>query len=159
MDSSKWGRKCVLLHNGNVYGSIPTGHLVELKENHCSVKQVLYSRQYKSNNWKICVDLKIVNFLLGQQSGYTKYPCILCYWDRRAKQKHCYTAKQKRWCSVSWPERESLNCGDRNVIIDSLVDRNNILLPPLHIKLGMMKQFVKALNHDQTHLCSFLWST
>ena len=29
-----------------------------------------------------------------------------------------------------------------------LVDRDRIIFPPLHIKLGLMKQFVKALNKD-----------
>ena len=27
-----------------------------------------------------------------------------------------------------------------------LIDSQNVLLPPFHIKLGIMKQFVKALN-------------
>ena len=27
-----------------------------------------------------------------------------------------------------------------------MVDRKNVILPPLHIKLGLMKQFVKALD-------------
>lgn len=36
--------------------------------------------------------------------------------------------------------------GDKNVINIPLVNRDNIVLPPLHIKLGLMKQFVKALN-------------
>ena len=75
------------------------------------------------------------NFLSSQQSGYTKYPCFLCYWDSRAKQKYL--------CATSWPELRSLNCVGRN-INDPIVDRNNTLLPFLHIKLGIMKQFVKA---------------
>jgi len=33
-----------------------------------------------------------------------------------------------------------------NVIHEPLVDRENILMPPLHIKLGLCKQFVKALD-------------
>ena len=45
-------------------------------------------------------------------------------------------------------EQRSLNCGDRSVINDPLVGRNDIFLPHLHIKLGIMKQFVKALDHD-----------
>ena len=73
----------------------------------------------------------MVNFLLGQQSGYTKYPCFLCYWDSRAKQKD--------WCTAFCPEQGSLNCGDRNVINDPPVDRNSIFLPALHIKLGIMQ--------------------
>ena len=37
---------------------------------------------YDQSKWYICVDLKMVNFLLGQQSGF-KYPCFLCMWDSR----------------------------------------------------------------------------
>ena len=140
IDSSKRSLKCVILHNGNVYGTFPIGHSIELKENHCSVNLVVGSLQYENHNWKTCVDLKMVNFLLGQQSGYTKYPCFLCFWDSRAKQKH--------WCTTSWPERRSLNCDVRNVVNDPPVDRNNTLLPPQHIKLGIMKQSVNALDHD-----------
>ena len=36
--------------------------------------------------------------------------------------------------------------GDKNVINEPLVNRDRIILPPLHIKLGLMKQFVKALD-------------
>ena len=38
--------------------------------------------------------------------------------------------------------------GENNVINEPLVDRKNIILPPLHIKLGIMKQFIKALDRD-----------
>jgi hypothetical protein len=38
--------------------------------------------------------------------------------------------------------------GGQNVINEPWVARNKIILPPLHIKLGLMKQFVKALNKD-----------
>jgi hypothetical protein len=38
--------------------------------------------------------------------------------------------------------------GGINVINEPLVARDGIILPPLHIKLGLMKQFVKALNKD-----------
>ena len=31
---------------------------------------------YEPHNWKICVDLKAINFSFGLQSGYTKRPCI-----------------------------------------------------------------------------------
>jgi len=36
--------------------------------------------------------------------------------------------------------------GFKNVSAISLVDPNKIFLPPLHIKLGLMKNVVKALN-------------
>jgi hypothetical protein len=38
--------------------------------------------------------------------------------------------------------------GGQNVINETLVARDRIILPPLHIKLGLMKQFVKALNKN-----------
>jgi len=38
--------------------------------------------------------------------------------------------------------------GEQNVIDEPLVARDRIILPPLHIKLGLMKKFVKALNKD-----------
>ena len=42
--------------------------------------------------------------------------------------------------------RKTLQVGVKNVERKSLVDpQKKVLLPPLHIKLGLMKQFVKAL--------------
>jgi hypothetical protein len=38
--------------------------------------------------------------------------------------------------------------GSKNVIYKPLVDRRNIILPPLHIKLGLMKNFVKAMDRN-----------
>ncbi|KAI6651113.1 hypothetical protein LOD99_5464 [Oopsacas minuta] len=37
----------------------------------------------------------------------------------------------------------------KNVINNPLVHTNKIILPPLHIKLGLMKQFIKALDKDR----------
>ena len=89
----------------------------------------------------ICVDLKVVNFLLGQQLGFTKYPCFLCMWDTRDCSQH-YTKKD-------WTLREELvPCKERNIINNPLVDRDRILFPPLHIKLGLIKQFTKALDKN-----------
>ncbi|QQP36671.1 Uncharacterized protein FKW44_021839, partial [Caligus rogercresseyi] len=38
--------------------------------------------------------------------------------------------------------------GSYNVIAEPLVPPKNILLPPLHIKLGLMKFFIKALSKE-----------
>ena len=35
-----------------------------------------------------CGDFKVISMILGQQGGYTKFPCFLCEWDSRAKAKH-----------------------------------------------------------------------
>lgn len=140
IDSSKRSLKCVLLHNGNKLGSLPIAHSTKVKEEYPVVSLVLDKIKYKEHNWVLCVDLKMVNFLLGQQSGYTKYPCFLCLWDSRAKAEH--------WKKRDWPSREALIPGKQNVINAPLVSRDRIILPPLHIKLGLIKQYVKALNKD-----------
>ena len=38
--------------------------------------------------------------------------------------------------------------GQDNIIKETLVERSKIIFPPLHIKLGLMKQFVKALDKE-----------
>ena len=38
--------------------------------------------------------------------------------------------------------------GDKNIIQKLLVDAK-IILPPLHVKLGVMKQYAKALDHNR----------
>ena len=73
IDSSKRSLKCVVLHNTNEYALIPNS--VTVKEKCEPVKQVLECMKFNQHNWKICVDLKMVNFLLGQQSGYIKNIC------------------------------------------------------------------------------------
>jgi len=88
IDSSKRSLKCVLLQNGNKFGSIPIAHSVKAKETYKSVKHALQLISYQQHKWIACVGLKTVCFLLGQQLGYTKYPCFLCLWDSRAKSEH-----------------------------------------------------------------------
>jgi hypothetical protein len=75
--------------------------------------------------------------LLGQQAGYTKYPYFMCEWDR--------SARSQRWQQKHWTPRTSLEPGSENILCKSLVDQNKILLPPLHIKLVIIKQFAKTL--------------
>ncbi|XP_061471112.1 uncharacterized protein LOC133379577 [Rhineura floridana] len=140
IDSSTRSLKCVLLQNGNRYASLPIAYSTKLKEEYENIKMVLQKFCYHEHQWSICVDLKMVNFLLGQQSGYKKYPCFICLWDSRAKRDH--------WKKVIWPSREHMTVGAVNIINKPLVDREKFILPPLHIKLGLMKQFVKALDKD-----------
>ena len=73
------------------------------------------------------------------QLGYSKYSCLLCEWDSRARQSH-YVVK-------NWPARV-LTQGEKNVVHESLVDGTKVYLPLLHIKSGLMKNFVKALDRN-----------
>ncbi|KYM93378.1 hypothetical protein ALC62_16020 [Cyphomyrmex costatus] len=143
IDSSKRSIKAVLLHNTNVYAPIPIAHSTVMQEKYVNMEVLLEKIGYEQHKWQICGDLKIITILLGQQSGFTKFPCYLCLWDSRDREHH-YKVKD-------WPARKSLTPGSHNVINESLVQRKKIILPPLHIKLGLMKQFVKSL--DKTGKC------
>ena len=76
--SFKQSLKAFLLHNGNVYPSIPIAHSVRMKEDRESVKILLELIQYNNHNWDVCGDFKMIAFLLGLQGGYTKHSCFLC---------------------------------------------------------------------------------
>ena len=93
LDSSKRSLKCVLLHNGNRYGAVPIGHSTVLKEQQDDIRTVMDLLKYHQHGWIICVDLKMVSFLLGQQKGFTKFPCFLCIWDSRDRKNH-WTQKE-----------------------------------------------------------------
>lgn len=140
IDSSKTSLKAVLLHNGNKYSSIPVAHSVHLKETYTNLELVLNKVKYEDHQWTVCGDLKVLCMVLGQQGGYTKMPCFLCEWDSRARSEH--------WTTKVWPTRVSFVPGAKNIVRKTLIDPSKVLLPPLHIKLGLMKQFVKAIDKD-----------
>ena len=62
--------------------------------------------------------------------------------------------KANHWKIKNWPIPEQLKVGDKNVIQDQLVTHEKIIFPPLHIKLGLMKQFVKALDKTFQYISS-----
>jgi hypothetical protein len=143
IDSSTRSLKAVLLHNGNQHPSIPVAYSVHLKEDYGNIK-LLQKINDGGCQWDICGDFKMLGFLLGLQGGYTKYSCFLCLWDSRATDQH--------YMKKVWPERGQLIPGMHNVIHEASVPREKILLPPLHIKLGLLKQFVKALDPNSAAL-------
>ena len=81
-----------------------------------------------------------MSIVLGLHGGYTKYPCFLCLWDSRADKQHCV--------QHNWPARSRQEPGSHNVVAHAPVNPQKIILPPLHIKLGLIKNFVKALNKE-----------
>ena len=96
---------------------------------------LLNSINYNEHKWKICGDLKVIAVPLGVQLGYTKYCCFLCMWDGRDRRSH--------HIKEDWPAR-NLKTDKKNLIAEPLVDPKDVLLPPLHIKLSLMKIFVKG---------------
>ncbi|KYN28033.1 hypothetical protein ALC57_02551 [Trachymyrmex cornetzi] len=77
INSSMRSLKAVLLHNTNKYASIPIAHSVTMKEEYKNIEILLNKIQYKEHNWLICGDLKILAIILGQQSGFTKFPMLV----------------------------------------------------------------------------------
>ena len=140
IDSSSKSLKAVLLHNTNKFSSIPLAHSVQMKENYENVKMLLSALRYDQYNWEVIGNFKMVAFLMGLQQGFTKFPCYLCLWDSRNTNFHY----NKR----NWPPRASYDIETHNVKHTPLVEPKKVLLPPLHIKLGLIKQFVKKLNPE-----------
>ena len=54
----------------------------------------------------------------------------------------------KHYKQTQWLNRNALNRGSHNVIREPLIERSKILLPPLHIKLGLIKKLTKALDKE-----------
>jgi hypothetical protein len=140
IDASKSSIKAVLLHNGNVHPSVPVAYSVTMRETYQNLKAILHCIHYVDHQWAICADFKVIAMLTGLQSGYTKYCCFLCLWDSRNRTEH-YIRKD-------WPPRQVAIPGASNVANFPLVERQNVILPPLHIKLGLIKQLVKALDKE-----------
>ncbi|GBN64987.1 hypothetical protein AVEN_95361-2 [Araneus ventricosus] len=59
-------------------------------------------------------------------------------WDSRDRKKH--------YIKKVWPKRQFLIPGVKNEKNEPLSASEKILLPPLYIKLGLMKNFVKAMD-------------
>ena len=142
IDSGKNTLKAVLLHNGNQFLSVPVAHAYGMNESYETMKILLSAVNYGIYQWSICADLKVIALVLGLQTGHTKNMCFLCLWDSRADEKH--------YLQNVWPPRPSNTTGKFNCVHEQLVDPQKILLPPLHLKLGLVKTFIKAMNPANT---------
>lgn len=149
IDGSKTSIKAVLLNIGNVKPSVPVAFAIGLKEQFDTMNSILHLIQYDKFNFRLVADLKVVAILMGLQSGYTKYCCFLCLWDSRDKAQH--------FTKDSWPKRTEFIPGQFNVKSKPLVPTERIILPPLHIKLGLMSAFVKALGKESPAI-NYLYS-
>lgn len=132
--------KAVLLHNEGSLPSVPLAYATDIKESYDSMVQILNALDYNTHKWLIVADFKVLTILNGMQGGHTKYPCYFCEWNSRATDQH--------YIQKDWVPRTAFVVGEKNSINIPLVNPTNIILPPLHIKLGLIKQFVKALDKN-----------
>ena len=133
------GLNSVLLHNENKLPSVPLACATDMKETYENLKKILHLINYAPYKWQIVSDLKMLIILFGMQGEYIKYPCYLGEWDSRAPNSYAGT---------EWPSRQLFKIGQKNVLNPPLVRPENIILPPLHMKLGYVKQFLKKLRVD-----------
>ncbi|KAL7630264.1 UNVERIFIED_CONTAM: hypothetical protein RMT77_019592 [Armadillidium vulgare] len=82
--------------------------------------------------------------VVGIQDGFTKYACFLYEWGSRDSKNH--------WKRKQWPPRKTIAPGTNNSTPRTACRSKNVLLPPFHIKLGFMKQFVKAIDRESACL-------
>jgi hypothetical protein len=135
IDSSTKSLKGVLLYNGKEYPSVPVYFSSSEKETDDVIEDLLNRINYSKFEWQFCGDLKMIAMTLGIQGGNSNHPCFLCNWKKPGRNEF--------WPTYKGEERSGWNRGDFNVKHDSLVPRNKVLLPPLHIKLGIMTQLAK----------------
>lgn len=138
IDSSTTSLKTVLLHKLCDHPSIPIAYARDMPETYESIKKTLELIKYADLQIHVGGDLKMIGFLMGLQKGYTKHMCFLCLWDSRDK--------SNQYTHASWPLRKENIVGQHNISHPPLIPTDKILLPPLHIKLGLFKQFVKSLS-------------
>ena len=146
IDSFKLSLKAVLLHNGNTLTSIPVGHSVHNKESYQNMKILMGVINYDKFKWQICGDLKVIALILGLQQRFTKYCYFICEWDSRARSL-LYSRKD-------WPTRISLELGIMNVENQPIVELSKILLPSMHLELGLDEKFCKG--HKPRRSCLYL---
>lgn len=139
IDASRSGLKAVLLHNDHMHMPIPIAYSRVLKETHNSMKLIFSKVKYNEHKWDVSGDLKVVALIMGLQLGRTKNSCFICTWVSTAKINH-YEA--------TWEKRSSYEIGFMNVKENSLVPPEKILLPTLHIKLGLISSYIRKLNKE-----------
>lgn len=137
INSSKTSLKAVLLEKTNTKPAVPIAYSTEMKECYETLKIVLQKIKYANYQFRICCDLKVVNILSGLKGGYCKHMCFICDWDSRFR--------GDQYAFSGWKDRSQSKNSQGSIINEPLVPRNKILLPPLHIKLGIVKKFIETV--------------
>ena len=112
-----------------------------MKETYANIQRFLGGEKcYKSHQWNVCADPKVVALLTRLQGGYAKFCCFLCEWDSRARDRLCHVKQ--------WPHRGEMILGKKkkSVAHRTLLAKTKMCLPPFHIILGLIKIFVKTTN-------------
>lgn len=151
IDSSTSALKVVLLHNGNKLPTIPLAYSKESTENRENLKLILERINYNQHKWRVCSDLKVVGILIGlQKGGNINFPCFRCVWN------HSTTMKHLHYTDRVWEKRPEIPKTNEYSIEHEhyLVHPDNIIIPALHIQLGLCTQIIISLHKrpdDEKH--------
>ncbi|GAB0089264.1 hypothetical protein DMENIID0001_037820 [Sergentomyia squamirostris] len=140
LDGSRRSFKAVLLHNGNKFASVPIFYSKKIKEDYDGMAKVIDAIKWSDHQWEICSDYKVVSKLMGLKPGFPSFMCHLCLWNTRSRSEH-YVRKE-------WPPREDFEVGKYSIIETIVVPPGKVLMAPLHVKLGLVKNFLKTLKTD-----------
>lgn len=148
IDGSKASLKAVLLHIGNEHPSIPIAYGRYQKEEYDTIKLMLQLMKYDQYKWKTCCDLKMVAIISGIKKAYSKHQCFLCTWEGRKDDLH--------YIDHIWQMREDRVIGEYSIVLEPLIEAAYIIIPPLHVKLGLIKNFLKALYRTNPDILEYL---
>jgi hypothetical protein len=149
LDGSSKSLKVVLLHNENTLPSVPVAYCKRLPEKYENMQIILNLIKYEQYKWEVIVDFKLINILTGLMAAASKYPCVHCLWDSKYAGSDKYT-------KTNWPERSNEINRKYNVVRAPLVPPAKILMPPLHIKIGLTTQLFKKIYQQNTEVIKVL---
>lgn len=111
-------------------------------------KLILDLVSYEDHNWRICCDLKVVAMLVGLKKSWPSFPCFLCKWHSRFKTKEEGDIKPQ-YNKKTWDPRDDRTLDYINKDFSQekmpLIERDKIMLPLLHMKLGIVSNFIKVV--------------
>ena len=84
----------------------------------------------------------------GLKFGNCTNPCFLCDWQQDTTKKKDGQVKNVKYSTQACNPREKFEMGKLGVKGDQLVKPESILFAPLHIKIGLVTQFVLSLDKD-----------
>lgn len=140
IDGSSESLKVVLLHITNKHPSVPIAYACDVKEDYDSMKAIIDLIQYNKYKWLICCDLKVVGLLIGLKKGYPTNQCFICLWEGRHDAMN--------YDGFPCAPRLTYQIGKQSIDHLPLVDPKDVILPPLHLKLGLVRNFTKAIERD-----------
>lgn len=150
LDGSANTFNVILLHNEHDESKrLPSIHIAignDIPETYETVKAILEHIGYENHRWKVQGDFKMLLILSGIKHAACKWPCYLCNWDSRDTSMHYLSGEWTKWT----PDDRAPNKFSFGKV--PLIPPEMLVLPELHIRLGIFQQFIKALYKQHSEV-------